>query len=170
MSTALSRNTNASMATPKQSNIPNTFVININANTLSRRTTLGLARTIIHEAIHARLWEFMYSRDKNLALIQSDFPGIYEYYRIYQQNWDHQQMASFYRGTITKGLKQFDNAQHPDTFYIALAWEGLSEIMDKNGNNSIIYTEAWKKLPLAEQQIILQTITNEKNNGKKSCD
>ncbi|MBL4887707.1 MAG: hypothetical protein JKZ03_04525 [Flavobacteriaceae bacterium] len=169
MSTTLNSLTNASTATPKQSGIPNTFVISINTNTLSGRTSLGIARTIIHEGVHARLWEFMYSRDKNLAIISNDFPGIYNYYKNHQQNWDHEQMAAFYRGTIAKGLKQFDNGQHSDIFYNALAWEGLSEIKDANNNHELIYTEAWKKLTLAEQTAILQIITDEKASGSKEC-
>ena len=169
MSTTLSDSTNASFATPLQSGITNTFVISINANTINNRTSLGLARTIIHEGIHARLWEFMYSRDKDLAIISNDFPGIYDFYKNYQQNWDHEQMAAYYRETIAQGLKQYDNGQHTDAFYNALAWEGLSEIKDANNNHEMIYTEAWNKLTLTEQTAILQIITNEKQNGSKEC-
>lgn len=89
--------------------------------------------------------------------------------REHKYNWDHQQMADHYRATIAKGLKQFDNGQHSDAYYNALAWEGLSEIKDKNGDGSLIYTEAWKKLTDSEQATILQTITNEKANGNKNC-
>lgn len=169
MSTTLGNETNASFATPFQSGIENTFVISINQNTLSDRTSLGLARTILHEGVHARLWEFMYSRDKNLALIKNDFPGIYDYYREHKQNWDHEQMAEFYRETIAQGLKQFDNGQHSDAFYDALAWEGLAQYKDANNNHELIYSEAWKKLTPNEQQEILNTITDEKQNGSKEC-
>ncbi|MEE9406692.1 MAG: hypothetical protein V3V28_01330, partial [Polaribacter sp.] len=168
MSTTLGDGTNASTATPKQSGIANTFVIRINQNRAeNKNTALTIARTIIHEGIHARLWEFMYSRDKKLALIKNDFPGIYEYYKKYEKNWDHQQMAAFYRETIAKGLKQFDSGKHTDEFYDALAWEGLSEIKDKNGNNDIIYSEAWKKEP--NKTKILNIIKNHKKNGSKNC-
>ena len=36
-------------------------------------------------------------------------------------------MATHYRETIADVLKGFDNAQHSDAFYEALAWEGLRE-------------------------------------------
>lgn len=115
MSTTLGNKTNASTATPLQSGISNTFVISINqSHAENRNTTLTIARTIIHESIHARLWEFMYSRDKNLAMIKNDFSGIYNYYKNHQQNWDHEQMAAYYRETIATGLKHFDNGQHTD--------------------------------------------------------
>ena len=170
MSTTLRNETNASTATPKQSKIPNTFVIKINQHRAENvNTMLTVARTIIHEGIHARLWEFLYSRNKNLALIKNDFPGIYEYYKNYKSNWDHQQMAAHYRGSIAKGLKQFDNGQHSDAFYNALAWEGLSEVKDLNGNQDRIYTEAWKKLSPSEQKSVLDIITNHKKNGSKNC-
>lgn len=129
-------------------------------------TTLTIVRTIIHEAIHARLWEFYY---RNMGVTLNDFEGIYNYMRIYGKNWDHQQMADFYRSTIAKGLALFDNGQHSNNYYNALSWEGLSQIKDKNGNGSLIYTEAWKKLSSIEREQILKTITNEKANGSKIC-
>jgi hypothetical protein len=111
----------------------------------------------------------MYSRDKNLALIKNDFPGIYDYYREHKQNWDHEQMAAFYRETVAQGLKQYDNAQHSDAFYDALAWEGLAQFKDLNNDSELIYSEAWKELSSSEQQQILYIISNEKQNGSKEC-
>lgn len=87
----------------------------------------------------------------------------------YGKNWDHQQMADYYRSTISKGLKQYDNAQHSDQFYNDMAWEGLANIVDANGNQNQIYTEAWKKLTDAQQKRIKNTITNDKLNGNKTC-
>ena len=143
----------------------NTFTIKINKNTLSGRTTLGLVRTIIHEGIHARLREFASRKGSNATT----FPSIYEYYREYKNNWDHQQMADYYRSTIAKGLKQFDNGQHSNQFYNDMTWEGLANIVDANGIQNKIYTEAWKKLTLTEKNRIKKTITNEKKNGNKTC-
>ena len=81
-------------------------------------------------------------------------------------------MADYYRKTIAKGLKQYDNNQNSPEFYMDLAWEGLSEIADANNllGNTTIYTEAWKKLSYLEQQRALVTITNEKQNGNKTCE
>lgn len=160
MSTSLGNETNAS--TVKSGN---TFTISINENTLPNRTSLGLARTIIHEGIHARLREFA-SRDGSNAV---NFPGVYDYFRIYKKNWDHQQMADYYRSTIAKGLKQYDNSQHSDQFYNDMSWEGLANIKDANGVHNQIYTEAWKKLTTSEKNRIKNTITNEKDNGNKTC-
>ena len=94
---------------------------------------------------------------------------VYDFFRKYKRNWDHQQMASYYRSTIAKGLKQFDKAQHSDEFYDALAWEGLANIVDKNGNKDKIYTEAWKKLTQTEKDRVKKIVKNEKENGNKIC-
>ena len=161
MSTTLMGLTNAS--TIKSRNI---FIIKINQNRAENiNTVLTIARTILHEGIHARLREFASREGSN----ETSFPGVYDYFRNYGKNWDHQQMASHYRNTIAKGLKQFDNGQHSDAVYNALAWEGLSEIKDLNGNQDKIYTEAWKELSTNEQQEILNTISYEKKNGNKMC-
>jgi hypothetical protein len=143
------------------------FTVEINGNTLSNRTSLEVAGTILHEGIHARLREFARRGNSNATT----FPGIYDYYRIYEKNWDHQQMADYYRSTIAKGLKQFDNGQHTDQFYSDLAWRGLIAIKDLNGNtgNVSIYTEAWKKLTTLEQNRIKDNMKNEKDNGTKTC-
>lgn len=87
----------------------------------------------------------------------------------HKKNWDHEQMAEYYRETIAYGLKQFDNAQHADAFYDALAWEGLSEIKDANNNHERIYTQAWQRLTTEERNQIVQIIINEKTNGSKQC-
>ncbi len=80
MSTTLDDFTNAST-----SKSGNTFTIKINANTLPDRTSLGIARTILHEGIHTRLREFASRKGSNATT----FPSIYEYFRLYKGNWDH---------------------------------------------------------------------------------
>lgn len=163
MSTTLGEFTNAS--TIKSGN---TFIIRINANRIPDRTSLSIARTIIHEGIDARLREFASRNGSNAT----EFPGVYDYFRTHGKNWDHQQMADFYRKTIAEGLQQYDNNQHAPQFYMDLAWEGLSQIIDANNtdNPSSIYTEAWKKLSSSDQERVLQTIANEKRNGSKECE
>jgi len=78
-------------------------------------------------------------------------------------------MADFYRGTIAKGIKKYDNGQHSEQFYNDMAWEGLANIKDANGHQNQIYTEAWKKLTPTEKTRILNTIINHKKNGNKTC-
>jgi len=64
-------------------------------------------------------------------------------------------MTGHYINVIADALADYDKNQRSYQFYEDISWERLSEIKDKNGNNSIIYTEAWKKLSLTEKQNIL---------------
>jgi hypothetical protein len=161
MSNTLGSETNASTVRSGD-----TFTISINEYRAENiNTALTIARTIIHEGIHARLREFASREGSD----ETSFPGVYDYFRIYAKNWDHQQMADHYRSTIAEGLKEYDNSQNSDSFYNALAWEGLAEIKDLNGDQDIIYTLAWSQLSPAQQQEILAIISTEKQNGDKNC-
>ncbi len=168
MSDELSLDTNGATLPPNISGIDNTFIIKINRyRSENINTNLTNARTLIHESIHVRLREFVYRKYGKIDT--NNFPGIFDYYRRYAMNWDHQQMAAHYRQTIVEGLKYFDNNNHTEEYYNAIAWEGLAQIKDKNGDNELIYTEAWKELSLSEQSKILQIISNEKKYGNKDC-
>lgn len=162
MSTTLGEFTNASTVKSGK-----TFIIKINANRIPYRTSLSIARTILHEGIHARLREFASRNGSNAT----SFPGVYDYFRRFGKNWGHQQMADYYRKTIAEGLRQYDNGQHSWQFYMDLAWEGLSRIVDANNpdNPSFVYTEAWKELLASEKARVLQTVRNKKQNGSKEC-
>ncbi len=79
-------------------------------------------------------------------------------------------MADYYRETIAKGLKQFDNRQHSDQFYNDMAWEGLANIVDANGNRvDQINTNAWDSLSQTERDRITNVIKGEDKNGNKAC-
>lgn len=133
----------------------NYIEIRINGNTLPGRTVLGLARTLIHETIHAELYRKVRSVGGNVSI--KDFPGIYDYYRRYIKGWQHEQMAAHYRTTIVEALKEFDGNRQSLSFYNDLAWEGLTA------------TVVWQNLPLSEKTRITNFITNYKKNGSKNC-
>ena len=133
----------------------NIIEVKINGNTLPSRTVLGLARTLTHETIHAELYRKVRSVGGNVSI--NDFPGIYDYYRRYVKNWQHEQMAAHYRQTIVDILKEFDNNQHSNQFYNDLAWEGLQG------------TTSWNELPGTEQTRIKNVISNFKSTGNKTC-
>ncbi|NCP20573.1 MAG: hypothetical protein GW847_01080 [Zetaproteobacteria bacterium] len=128
--------------------------IKINGNTLQNRTVLELARTLIHETIHAEMYRKL--RSVNYSVSINDFLGIFYYYSTYK-NWQHQQMASNYRTTIVDMLKEFDNNQHTESFYSDLAWEGLQG------------TVAWNELSSNEKTRIIKAVKDYKNNGNKNC-
>ncbi len=114
-----------------------TVALNSNSNIhgINYRPNLMSAKTIAHEVIHAEMYRKILSVLNNGGNISGvtiqdvlnnikSFPGIYDYYRRHR-NWQHQQMATHYRQTIADILKGFDNNQHPNQFYLDVAWEGL---------------------------------------------
>lgn len=129
--------------------------IQLNGNTLNQRTVLGIARTIIHEVIHAELFRKLRSVNKNISI--NDFPGIYDYYIRHKGNWQHEQMASHYRKTIASILQEFDNYQSPLSFYEDFAWVGLHK------------TSSWNNLSNFEKTRITNLIVQYEANGNKNC-
>jgi len=143
-----------------------TVVLNNNNSSkegVNYRPNLMTAKTIAHEVIHAEMFRKLMSltqkpnfdlvtaEELNNLLSNGDYPGIYDYYRHYK-NWQHQQMATHYRQTIADILKEFDNSQHSDQFYMDIAWEGL--IYEK-GTNAIY---AWTSLSTDEKERIKKVI------------
>lgn len=145
----------------------NKILISINGSTLENRPVLGVARTLIHEAIHAELYRKVRSVNNQISI--NDFPGIYDYYRRYIKNWQHQQMAAHYIDLMGKMLKEFDGSKMSDQYYRDISWNGLYMVNDKNNPGNLIYTVAFNNLSLAERTRILNNIKNLKENGTKEC-
>ena len=150
-----------------------TIVMNNNSNQQgsSYRPNLMLAKTIIHETIHAEMYRKLLSvanqghlnfsgqsaqsQKSYMLRIRENFPGIYDYYRRYK-NWQHTQMATHYRQTIASILQEYDtgrpvpNGQQPAQLYMDLAWEGL------NHSNIV----AWTRQSSSEKMRIRGVISN----------
>ena len=164
-STTLDANTNAETSAPQNYLITITF----NENNLDR-PILSIARTFIHEMIHAETFRKLLSvaqhpsiqLDQNqLIQLRNDYPGLYDYYMRWKWNVpqgqspssaQHEAMAQHYRDIIKQALKEFDNSQ-TDEIYEALAWTGL-----KN-------TVAWNNLTQTKRDSINQTITDFNTNN-----
>lgn len=165
----LPNNANASTSAP------NNYVITItfNADNLNR-PSLSVARTLIHEMIHAEIFRKLLSIVQEPSIvftweqidqIKEDFPGLYDYYMRYEWGEDlsatltdtqHELMAEHYRGIIVQTLKEYDDT-YADEVYEALAWVGL-----KN-------THAWNELSEEEQNNINSTISSF-NSSNPDCD
>lgn len=141
--------------------------ININSSNLNR-PTLDIARTFMHEIIHAEMFRILLSlaptsngEINTLTITQmlqnSDYPGLYDYFRRYGlNNMQHEQMAAHYRGIIKNFLKQIDNS-FTEAQYDALSWQGLKG------------TESWNQLTPAQKQNIDSTFTNWNQTASHSC-
>ncbi len=114
----------------------------LNADLLSDDGKLNVDKTfvfraLLHEGIHAMIFERMKEG------ILFDFPGHVDY-RSRGGEWQHNQMAAFYRDVLIKGMKEFDDQlrahgenvpdYHTEEWYEAMSWYGLMR------------TEAWEDL------------------------
>lgn len=166
-STSLPSSINATTSAPENYMITITF----NENNLDR-PSLSVARTMIHEMIHAEIFRKLLSvwqhpslggmTVSDLILIKDDYPGLYDYYIRWYNNIpiginitsaQHQAMAQHYRSIITQAIKEYSNNQYSQDIYDALAWAGLMN------------TIAWNNLSLSEKNQIIQTINNFENNN-----
>jgi len=150
-----------------------TIALNNNSNIhgVNYRPNLMTAKTIAHEVIHAEMFRKLLSvldnggniagvtRQNVLDALDGDFPGMYDYYRRHK-NWQHQQMATHYRGSIADILKEFDNNQHSNQFYLDLAWEGL---IYEQGDKAIYI---WTSQPQDEKDRIKKVIKDYIENFK----
>jgi hypothetical protein len=119
--------------------------------------TIILAQWLIHEMVHAEMYRKLlecanlphvnydgYTNDQWENFVYSlrhNYEGLYDYffrYKYFEENGEvipiegptqeqHQQMAAHYRSMVVNALKGFDNNQHSDAFYNAIAWIGLKE-------------------------------------------
>jgi len=155
-----------------------TAFINLNSESLSHVSNIVMVKTIVHEIIHAELYrklkelvdDFNVISITEYEALRNNYQGIAHYTMAYgnvqsSQNsagnlitWGlypdyspahHNQMASFYRGTLIQAMKDYDTAKgitrtNPEEFYEALSWAGLRQTSSNNGNNSQ-YTDAWIK-------------------------
>src|SRR5690606_16006116 len=94
-------------------------------------------------------------------LQNGDYPGILDYYARFGANdFQHQQIAAYYREVIVEGLKEFDNSSNADQLYEDLAWEGLIYSNDPT----------WSSLSSSEKTRIKNVINNYINQYQnQSC-
>jgi hypothetical protein len=154
-----------------------TAFIEFNSESLIHVNNIVMVKTIAHEIIHAELFRKLkelvddyqiLSLSEYLAL-QDNFLGIADFTFRYGQleysqslsgnliTWGlvpdyslahHNQMASYYRETLIKVMKAYDNVKgitrpNAEEFYEALSWAGLMATSNDNGENAQ-YTDAWK--------------------------
>lgn len=165
-STTLPNSENAETSAPENYLITITF----NENNLDR-PSLSIARTFIHELIHAEIFRKLLSvagapsiqfTQAQLIQLKESYPGLYDYYMRWKWNIpvgqspssaQHEAMAQHYRSIIEQALREYDNNSQTDEVYEALAWEGLKE------------TVAWNNLSPSQKGNINQIISNFENNN-----
>jgi len=165
LDTDMSKSPNANGSTSISGN---TATINMNTGK-TNRSQLSIARTFLHELVHAELYRKVRSVGGEVS--QDDFPGIYDYFRRFYKNWQHEQMAAHYINTIAQGLSLFDGANQSLSYYKDISWIGLWKVKDKNTSdpNDWIETQAWKSLTAQEKNRIKNVISKFKSTQNKNC-
>ena len=112
----------------------NEYLTEIKSSYINSATRLSIARTIIHEAIHAYILSFL---DSGVSSFTTIFPELWNdlVSRKYgdpntPSGWNlyhHQEMARNYVNTISDALANWDGNQHNSQYYTDLAWGGLIE-------------------------------------------
>jgi len=167
---------------------PENFLIETRFNPDNlNRPSLDIARTFIHELIHAEMYRKLLSCSRlphvnvnNMSNAQwqvyinnlkDDFPSLFDYYMRYLYNVptnqqvsepQHELMAQHYRQIVVQVLKQYDGNAHSDELYNALAWIGLMGEGIFNPTTALPSNPsvAWGKLPLSDRLNIKATYDN----------
>ncbi len=151
-----------------------TIEIEISTSKVENRIALDVARTILHEYIHADMYRKLYT--SNPTPRDLSFRDTYNEYENgnFNASSQHESMASLYVLSIRDALKSYhknvlvgdynylsNNGANPipDTFYEALAWRGL-----KNHN-----VQAWIDLPQSEKDALSQTLSQYYHSTTKNC-
>lgn len=131
-----------------------TLTILLNGNKFVDVPALIICKTMIHEAIHAKIIMDLLKVQKSpvgstlskkefddlsKALTEQNFPTLFDYYEIYgtHVNSQHEYMATYYVETIATALHEFSSIS--STITQAIAWCGLKG------------TKAWEALPQAQR-------------------
>jgi hypothetical protein len=115
-----------------------TYTTTLDDEYIANATTLAIARTIIHESVHALL-AYLYQADSQTPFIQ-----LLENYRTHYGDGlgEHAFMTQFAEA-IGHSLAIWDNHSLPQAYYNNLAWSG-----------DMTQTEAFFALPPEQQQAI----------------
>lgn len=141
-------------------------ILNTNTDKMER-PILDIARTLLHEAIHAKIFREVKSVGGLEGLTDKNFPGLFDYYSRYGEGkFQHQLMAQHYIDFIAENLGAFDNYQQNDKVYIALAWQGLRGY--STGTENVFYV-AFDELPdelkIEYDQVVKDYLKNNKDDN-----
>lgn len=153
------------------------ITITLNTEQANNRPSLAVARTILHEAIHAEIYReikitsgMYFDSSNNEWRLPDDsrahFPTLFDNFNEDPNNPHHHYMANYYRTALEDGLKEYAaliGETHSDQFYKDFVWNGLLE------------TKAWKNQfsdPVYAQNEkirIINVISNYENSRNNEC-
>ncbi|MFY9150709.1 MAG: hypothetical protein WAO52_01750, partial [Prolixibacteraceae bacterium] len=132
-------------------------IIDINSYYFGKVAPLAIAKTMLHESIHANLYQKLATILGKENLSNKNFE---ELYRSYQETTigtpQHDFMSKYYIPSLASALQSFDGNSLPSDYYVSLAWTGLEN------------TSAYNNLTQSQKDEIERKI-NEINSGSKIC-
>jgi hypothetical protein len=129
------------------------YEVYINKNTLNRPEA-DIARTILHETIHANIEAYLHERGKPTQNNFIEFKDLWEEFYTRDitdkmptlNEFHHNYMANNYLNILVNGMSEYLGSNNPFTQeeLLALAWQGLYD------------TSTWRNLTNQEQNEILK--------------
>src|SRR5690606_18170963 len=98
-----------------------TITIELNAAYCGISNPLTIAATLLHESIHAKLWEEAKQQQPNLT--RDDLLGIAWNHPL-TTDGVHVQMAKKYIKLLAEALRSLDNNRFHIDYYMYAAWSG----------------------------------------------
>lgn len=140
------------------------YRIVLNENLLRKGSELYIAKTIIHENVHALIFAEL---DKERAgesydgdLVESMAELYTEYNKLSGNekiNITQHEFISQFITAMSISLKKFDGGRRPLEYYQYLLWDGLET------------SKTYRDKSLFEKNMILKAASDEKNRGGNSC-
>jgi hypothetical protein len=147
----------------------NDIRIRFNVEYVNGNCEVQIMKTLLHELIHA---EFR-ALEIDPSIDNSNFYELYNSYRE-TRGWDHNVMASFYRGRIESALFDIYGNSYTSEEYEALAWSGLSEYIYEPINGDpfpVAISDAWTALTQERRTELINIQDGLINNCRdESCD
>ncbi|MBW8245257.1 SprT-like domain-containing protein [Muricauda oceani] len=113
----------------------NNYEIILNTNQIDNRPPIDIARTILHESIHALLLKHQFGDG------QDSFVELFKKYikaTTGTNDLHHSIMRDKYVIPIAKGLQAFDNSSENFSYYENLAWSGLHQELNEVQLNNVV--------------------------------
>jgi hypothetical protein len=134
------------------------MTVKINSYYFGKVAPVSIAKTILHESVHANIYQKVASVGGLNNLSTDNFDGLFAYYQNYgPKNYQHPYMAQYYVPELARALQSFDGNRYSLDYYEALSWAGLHE------------TWEWQNMTQTQRDEIERKI-NEINAGTKRCD
>lgn len=100
--------------------------LTINQSRVPNMSSIEVALTLLHEGLHAQIYQKLLLIHGPAKLNNLNFPGLFKAYQDYAQGGvQHQYIAQNYITSLSTALRTFDNNKFELKYYEALAWNGL---------------------------------------------